>query len=79
VADHGGEEEEKNFQLCKAIKQLELLQGTNINLDEFLPSTLPNQGQHLQVEIIYKTLNQYYKKAVFCLGRQLREGKSHSS
>jgi len=52
VAEHG-EEEEKNFRLCKAIKQLELLQGTNINLDEFLPSTLPNQGQHLQVEIIY--------------------------
>lgn len=49
-----GEEEgvEKNFRLCKAIKQLELLQGTNINLDEFLPSTLPNQRQYLQVKIL---------------------------
>ncbi|UJR30925.1 hypothetical protein I4U23_018437 [Adineta vaga] len=35
--------EERDFQLCKGIKQLELLQGTNINLDEFLAPTLPNQ------------------------------------
>jgi hypothetical protein len=42
-------EEEKKFRLCKAIKQLELLQGTNVNLDEFLAPSLPNQRQDLQV------------------------------
>ncbi|CAF3863443.1 unnamed protein product [Adineta steineri] len=49
-------EEIKNFQLCKAVKQLELLQGTNINLDEFLSPNLPNQQQNLQVE------NSYYNR-----------------
>ncbi|CAF5158296.1 unnamed protein product, partial [Rotaria sp. Silwood1] len=33
---------------CKGIKQLELLQGTNIKLDDFLPSSLPNRRQNLQ-------------------------------
>ncbi|CAF3476090.1 unnamed protein product [Rotaria sp. Silwood1] len=42
------EEDEKNFRLCKGIKQLELLQGTNIKLDDFLPSSLPNRRQNLQ-------------------------------
>ncbi|CAF2630558.1 unnamed protein product [Rotaria sp. Silwood2] len=42
------EEDEKNFRLCKGIKQLGLLQGTHINLDDFLPSSLPNRRQGLQ-------------------------------
>ena len=37
-------------QLCKGVKQLELLQGTKINLDEFLATSLPNREQHRQVE-----------------------------
>jgi hypothetical protein len=35
------------------MKQLELLQGTNVNLDEFLPASLPNQRQDLQVKIFF--------------------------
>jgi hypothetical protein len=48
---HYGEDEEKNFRLCKAMKQLELLQGSNVNLEEFLSSSLPNQTQDIQVAI----------------------------
>ncbi|CAF1670239.1 unnamed protein product, partial [Adineta ricciae] len=48
-------EEERNFRLCKGIKQLELLQGTNINLDEFLASNLPNQ--HLNAQTIDSRYN----------------------
>ena len=44
---------QKNLQLCKGIKQLELLQGTNINLEDFLPPTLPNyRRRDLQVKFI---------------------------
>ena len=41
---------ERNFRICKAIKQLELLQGTNVNLDDFLPLSVHNLQQHLQVK-----------------------------
>jgi hypothetical protein len=33
------------------MKQLELLQGSNVNLEEFLSSSLPNQTQDIQVAI----------------------------
>ncbi len=49
--DEAEVEETKNSRLCKALKQLELLQGSNVNLEEFLSSSLPNQRQDLQVEI----------------------------
>jgi len=53
---YNNEEKEKNFRFCKAIKQLELLQGTNVNLDDFLPSSLLNQRQDLQVQIFYRSI-----------------------
>jgi hypothetical protein len=42
---------EENSRLCKAMKQLELLQGSNVNLEEFLAPSLPNRGESLQVRI----------------------------
>ena len=42
--------DQENSSLCKAVKQLQLLQGSNVNLDEFLPSTLPIQRENLQVK-----------------------------
>ena len=50
VQYQGGEEDNQiHHRLCKAIKQLELLQGTKINLDEFLASAMPSRRQNAQV------------------------------
>lgn len=54
VQNYGGEEEEKNLRLCKAMKQLELLQGSNVDLNEFLPASLPNRRRGLQVQIFIR-------------------------
>lgn len=48
VQYYGGDE---NVRLCKAMKQLELLQGSNVNLDEFLSSGLPNYRHNFEVKI----------------------------
>ena len=45
-----GEDGPKNVRLCKAMKQLELLQGSNVNLDEFLASALPSHRQGMEVK-----------------------------
>lgn len=44
-------DEGKKIRFCKGVKQLELLQGTKVNLDEFLASSLPKPIQNLQVKI----------------------------
>jgi len=54
-------EDEQNFRLCKAIKQLELLQGTNVNLDDFLAPSLPNQRQDLQVQDFLCVFNKFIR------------------
>ena len=45
----GEEDDQTQPRLCKAIKQLELLQGTKVNLDEFLASAMPSRRQNAQV------------------------------
>lgn len=47
--NENADDDDTNLQLCKAVKQLELLQGNNVKLDDFLSSKLPNEGQELQV------------------------------
>ena len=44
--DGGGDQ---SVRLCKAIKQLALLQGANVNLDEFLLSPVPHRQPDFQV------------------------------
>ncbi|CAF2043567.1 unnamed protein product [Rotaria magnacalcarata] len=47
------DEQGKQFQLCKAVTQLQLLQGTNINLDDFLPVKLPDGRGDIQVNDLH--------------------------
>ncbi|CAF3699692.1 unnamed protein product [Rotaria sordida] len=42
------EQDEMNFRICKGTQQLQLLQGTNINLDDFLPSSLSDRQHNFQ-------------------------------
>lgn len=47
------DDQTKPIGFCKAIKQLELLQGTKVNLDELLAPSLPNYNQDIQVRILF--------------------------
>jgi hypothetical protein len=55
---HNGEieDDKNNSRLCKAVQQLTLLQGTNINLDEFLSSSMPIRRADLQVEFLFNKI-----------------------
>ncbi|CAF4948680.1 unnamed protein product, partial [Rotaria socialis] len=48
VIKSNDDEQEHQFQLCKSVQQLQLLQGTNINLDDFLPVKLPDGRGDMQ-------------------------------
>lgn len=50
VPDQNAEDDAPLFFLCKGIRQLELLQGTKVNLDEFLASAMPRRLQTGQVQ-----------------------------
>lgn len=50
VNDRMDDNEVALFVLCKGVRQLELLQGTKVNLDEFLASTMPHRLQTGQVK-----------------------------
>ena len=45
----------QSVRLCKAIKQLELLQGANVNLDEFLLSPVPHRQHDSEVHCRFET------------------------
>ena len=54
VHDRTDENEAALFVLCKGVRQLELLQGTQVNLDEFLASTMPHRLRTGQVKFIQR-------------------------
>lgn len=49
IMKYNQDDEGNIFELCKSVKQLQLLQGTNINLDDFLPNRLPNERDNTSV------------------------------